>query len=558
MKSTFSIVLILLLSGASFGQDKFWVLFADKDGVEYNPYEELDPKAIARRNKLGLDLYDYTDLPVRTDYLDIIESIGDSTTYSTRWFNGVACYANVNQIERIAALEFVSQIIPIESQVTLAGDYNFDELTFGQADLLEQQVQHLGCDYLQAKELTGKGIRIAIFDAGFPGVNTSSVFEHIMERDGVVATWDFVSKKENVYGHMFHGACVLSCVGGVLEGHPIGMAPDAEFLLARTEKILTEKISDEENWLAAVEWADRNGADIINSSLGYTTRRSFRHQMDGRSLISRAGNMAARKGILVVNSAGNEAMDPWTTIGAPADADSVLAVGAINPWTLMHTSFSSYGPTGDYRMKPNVTAFGHVMAYAKGVITETQGTSFSSPLIAGLAACLWQSDTSLTCMEVFAMLEQSGSLYPYYDYAHGFGIPDPMKALETQPAVDTTFDLTYVDGYVKVVIREEAFTYCDVISIGHRVEEYGVNPDDDVYHIEDGYYNSTASNVRHVADYVYYNIVNEDGYLDSYQVVNVLKKEVLHLDVDSFYTDEVEGNLKMRVFYKGHVVEVDL
>ncbi|WP_460504306.1 S8 family serine peptidase, partial [Hymenobacter agri] len=204
----------------------------------------------------------------------------------------------------------------------------------------------------------------------------------------------------------------------------------AEYLLARTEQLHRERYAEEEAWLAAVEWADRLGADIINSSLAYTEQRYFPEQMDGRrSLIARAANLAARKGLLVVSAAGNDGDDDWVRIGTPADADSALAIGGLDPETGLHVDFSSYGPTADRRRKPNLAAFGIVLTTTPGGHYERlEGTSFSAPLVAGLAAALWQRQRQLTAMQLFQQLEQAGELYPYFDYAHGYGRPRLARA----------------------------------------------------------------------------------------------------------------------------------
>jgi subtilisin family serine protease len=245
---------------------------------------------------------------------------------------------------------------------------------------------------------------------------------------------------------------------------PLGLAPGAEFLLARTEQLHRERFAEEEAWLAAAEWADRQGADIINSSLGYTKRRYFPEQMNGRtSLVSRAAAMAVRKGMLVVNAAGNDGLDPqWRTIGTPADSDSVLAVGGLDPDNYLHIGFSSYGPTADRRLKPNVTAYGTVLAAAPGGFVRTQGTSFASPLLAGFAACAWQQNRSLTAMQLFQQIQAAADLYPYYDYAHGYGVPRATyftNNTSKKPPTAATFDFVLQperDSVVAVIIRPDA------------------------------------------------------------------------------------------------------
>jgi subtilisin family serine protease len=312
-----------------------------------------------------------------------------------------------------------------------------------------------------------------------------------------VATWDFVDQDENVYHYHSHGTQVLSCIAGSIDGLDLGLATGAEFLLARTENN-AEKFSEEENWLAAAEWADRNGADIINSSLGYTHHRYFNDQMDGNtSLVAKAAKIAAKKGILVVNSAGNEGNSAWHYVGTPADADSVLSIGGISPERGYHINFSSFGPTADKRMKPNLCAFGKVIAAKKDSVYYTQGTSFSSPLVAGFAACAWQKNREWDNMTLFGELERSGELYPYFDYAHGFGVPQASYFFKKNNANQSpSFSFVELDGYLHVMVEPDM-----------------------------------VSSINQSKNLLFYNFQDKTGVLSSYAVVDVYKEKALSIDL---------------------------
>jgi hypothetical protein len=221
-----------------------------------------------------------------------------------------------------------------------------------------------------------------------------------------------------------------------MDGRPLGLAPDAEFLLALTEKS-GEPLQEELNWAKAVDWAVDHDANIIQSSLGYTYQRYFTYEMDGRhSIAAKAASRAAQKGVLIINCNGNEGESRWQTVVTPADADSILSVGAIDWKTGLAAGFSSTGPTADNRLKPNVCAPGKVVSLnPKGGTSVVEGTSFSSPLIAGFAACTWQLNRSLTAQQIIRLIEKSGHLYPYYDYSLGYGIPQASRILDTIPSV---------------------------------------------------------------------------------------------------------------------------
>ncbi len=501
-----------------YAQDKYWVFFKDKAGVHFDPYEYFDSKAIDRRLRMNLPLYDIQDLPVNQDYIHGINDITGNHEKTSRWLNAISVKANTKALEKIKQLSYVSHIEPVTSyssvskaRVRTKHSYR-TRISDDEKELLQKQVSVLGAEAFEEQGLDGEGIRIALFDGGFPGVDKSPVFEHIRNENRIIGTYDFVRNREYVYSGMAHGTMVLSCIGGILDGRKMGLATGAEFLLARTEVGL-ETFSEEENWLAAVEWADKNGADIINSSLGYTYHRYFSKDMDGRTtLVSRAANIAAKKGILVVNAMGNDGNTHWEVLGAPADADSVLSVGGIDPETHYHIYFSSFGPTADKRLKPNVSAYGEAMVADKRKIRKAFGTSFAAPLVAGFAACAWQSNPGLSNMEVFHEVQKSGSLYPYYDYAHGFGIPKASYFTDATKQMSVSFDFNIVDNFVHVVLQED--------------------PPDNLH------------------DYVYYHLKGEEGGLKRYAVVIPKQKKVL-----SFALDEVKDKT-LTVHYKGYTKEL--
>lgn len=520
-------------------QQKYWVFLTDKKGSDLNPYTYFDAKALERRVRQNLPLYDETDLPLNAAYVATVTGMVDSVRWESRWFNAVSCYAKPQQIAALQKLPFVREVMPIKSMVALAAfsaEPDTETLDETQKKLLQEQVASLGIADFQAKNLDGSGMRVAVLDAGFTAADVAPALEHLYKQNRILQTYDFVKKKPFVYSFSSHGTQVLSCIAGMYKGQQVGLATGAEFLLARTEKHLSEPFSEEENWLAAVEWADKNGADIINSSLAYTYHRYFQEQMNGKtSLVARAANLAAKKGILVVNSAGNDGSNSWKKIGTPADADSVLTVGGIDENTRYRISFSSYGPTADKRMKPNVVAFGHVMAASPGGLASTSGTSFSSPLVAGFAACAWQQNRSLTNMQLFREIEKSGNLYPYFDYAHGFGVPQAAYFTKTAPdSIAPSF--SFVDNGVTLeVLVPDATPQAEPVAQLEGTDQPAVQ--------------TTASDDKPEA-FLYYHIQNSKGQLDKYYVVKVNKPQVLILN-----KEEIGTGKTIRVSYKHYTQE---
>lgn len=515
--------LIFFFSGGVLAQQKYWVFYTDKQDVQFNPYEYFDGKAIERRLRNNLPLFDESDLPLRESYTSTVGMMVDSAGFQSRWLNAQIVYAFDQQIQALYALPFVKEIIlihPDESQIISCEVPSQDEMPLQyqirqKDDLMRNQLMSMQGNLFLDKNITGKGVRIAVFDIGFSEVNHHPAFEHLRGNGKILKTWDFVKNAEDVYAHGTHGRMVLSNIAGVWSHEMMGLAVDAEFLLARTEKARTEPYSEEENWLAAAEWADKNGADIINSSLGYTHHRYFISDMNGKvSLVTKAAAMAARKGILVVNAMGNEGQGDWKFLGTPADADSILSVAGIHPETGIHVGFSSYGPTADRRRKPNVSAFGLAIVASGDSLTQSQGTSFSTPLITGFAACVLQMHPDWTNMQLLEAIEESGNLYPYYDYAHGYGIPQASHFVGAAgPEPSDAFHFKIENGQLIIEVEEASIT-------------------------EDN-------------NYLYYHIQQQGkSYLSRYSVVKAAHAEVVYIDLSSLNKGDV-----VRVFYQSVVKE---
>ncbi len=516
----------LLVQSTQLFAEKYWISFTDKSGVEFDPYTYFSQRTIDQRTFQGLDLCDIRDFPVSEKYCAAINPFVDSVSYSSRWLNGIAVYTSPERVAVIKNLAFVSGVREMMSTAVLAvfrENDSFDLDNYNSA-LLHYQTDRLGGKIFSAGNINGKGIRIAVLDAGFKGADKNFAFSKLRNDKRIISTYDFVKKNENVFVSHWHGTAALSCIVGELDSIKIGLATGAEVLLARTERVFSETMSEEENWLAAAEWADKNGANIISSSLGYTYNRYFNDEMNGRnSLIAMAATIAASKGILVVNSAGNEARDKWHFIDTPADADSVLAVGGTDPGTDLQIYFSSVGPTSDGRLKPNVTAPGDVIAASVNGIKEAYGTSFSAPLVAGFAACAWQTNRSLSNMQLFHEIEKSGHLYPYYDYAHGYGIPQAKYFMDTSRTVEPTFDFVIVNDQIKVVLREKYSFPEQEVALGYNAQRN-----------------------------FFYKVQSKDGTIKSYTVYLAGKKEMLNLQAEDFQTGD-----EITVHFEGYTSSLD-
>jgi serine protease AprX len=421
----FRLALLLSLLTPSWtlpAQSLYLVQFDQKPAAPFTPETYFDAHALQRRARLGLPAWDWYDRPVDGSYVQAVSQRVTQSRHVLRWFNGVSVRATEAEIAAVAQLPFVQHIERLgqwEGRLAAAPPPpdGFDALLTIHRSLLE-------LDTLAAAGLNGEGVRIAIFDAGFKEADTHPALAEVRVQGRILRCYDFFGRDSNVYHHDRHGTEVMSCIAGQYEGRNIGAAPQAEFLLARVEHGWREPAREEDHWLAAAEWADRHGADLINSSLGYTSKRYQYSDMDGKTaLVSRAAQIATAKGMLVINSAGNEGADKWTYIGAPADVPEVLTVGGSLPMLEHRIKFSSIGPNSEGVIKPDVAAPGYVLsAWKRDRYRENAGTSFAAPLVTGMVACVLQMDSSLGPLALADRMRRAGHYYPYYDYELGYGV----------------------------------------------------------------------------------------------------------------------------------------
>lgn len=414
----------------------------DKQGTPFStdrPREFLSRKAVERRKRQNLAI-DSTDLPVSPHYINMLTTPSTKVIGTSRWQNTVLLLtADTSAVNTLRLLDGVTGCTPVwqspDSIEQKAKSYTFHESTGGgdstqtsRYGATEEQTAAVGGMALHKAGFTGKGMTIAVLDGGFRNADRIPAISSIK----TAGTRDFVyPPSHNIYSETDHGTKVLSVMGAAVPHVYMGTAPDATYWLLRCEDTGTEQPVEEDFWTMAAEFADSVGADVINSSVGYNQydRHHGDHrycEMDGRTaLISRSASMLADKGIILVCSAGNSGMGPWKKIVFPADATDIITVGALTP-QLTNAPFSGIGPTQDGRVKPDVMAPGcpAIVISGRGTVMPDMGTSFASPLVCGLVACLWQAMPDKTAREIIEMVRRGSDNYTTPDNIFGYGIPN--------------------------------------------------------------------------------------------------------------------------------------
>lgn len=439
------VVLITALINIVNAQEKYWVSYKDKSASNFsieNPEAFMSKNALARRTKHNIKI-SHTDIPVCKAYTNTISALGVEVNKSSNWLNGSLLYVVDNsQISLIEGLGFVKSIQRLSITKTKIAKNKFN-LTSTPINNTEDdygdglnQIQMLAGNSLHDLDFRGKGIEIAIMDNGFPSLDTNRFYQKAYQEGRIRVGYDFVNDNDTVFDNNNgnHGNYVISTMVSDIKEEMIGTAPDATYYLFSTEDNYNEGLPEEYNWAMAAEMADSLMGEnaIISTSLGYSNdfdidSTSHTYQdMDGNTTpITIAADLAAAKGFLVINSAGNSGSDPWHYITAPSDGDSVLCIGAVGPNRDL-AAFSSRGPAFDGDVKPNVCAQG-LAAVGINVfeqIVRINGTSFSCPITAGMAACLWQAFPEKSNMEIFYAIEKSAHLFSNPNDDYGYGIPN--------------------------------------------------------------------------------------------------------------------------------------
>ncbi len=454
------LVIAFLISLPFFGQEDAWVHLQDKpnsDTYLATPLTMLSQRALERRARQNISV-DMKDVPLDAGYYAQIKNANGITVLAkSKWLNAIHVQGTQEDINNLPSIfPFVAQIEFAHTSLNTIGksaqrsshsknknkfaamktSYNYGTTS--------TQVTMLNADFLHQEGYTGAGMHIAVIDAGFPNVNELLAFQKLRDNGQILGGYDFVNRSTNFYTGNNHGTNVLSDIAGYIDGVFVGTATDASFYLFISEDVANEVPLEESLWVEAAERADSLGVDVINTSLGYTTfdNANYNHSyedMDGKTtFISRGAEIGASRGMMLVNAAGNSGSSSWKYMGAPADAAGVFTVGAVDALEDI-ASFSSFGPTADNRIKPDVLAHGEnvfVIDHLTGSPKPSNGTSFSSPVMSGVVACFWQAFPYLTSAEVRQLIRASADRYNNPDEQYGYGVPDFKSAYRAVLNID--------------------------------------------------------------------------------------------------------------------------
>jgi len=486
---------------------RYQVKLKNKGGTAHtiaNPSTYLSQRAIDRRIKYGIAI-DSTDLPVSQSYITQIANTPNVTVLNiSKWQNAISIQVN-NQsaITTINAFPFVESLNGIAARVGENGrnelrnkfelEENITPVDFSQrteqvtADYFNygtnsfNEIHLHNGEFLHNIGLRGQGMQIGMLDNGYNNYSILNAFDSVRLQNQILGTWDFVNREANVTNDGSHGMNCFSTIAANIPGQFIGKAPKASFWLYKTEDDNGEYPIEEFNWVCGVEKADSSGADIISSSVGYYDfdNASFNYtyaDMNGNTTIaSKGADMAAKKGMLVFNSIGNEGNKPWKFLITPSDADSVVAVGAVNASGVVG-SFSSYGPSSDGQIKPDMSSVGvsAMIQTNANTIGFSNGTSFACPNMAGLGTCLWQGFPEFNNMRIIRELQKASSKFSTPDDRVGYGIPN-MKLAFSNLLVDyATSSSTIANCNVTI-----SWSSKDIAAMKYEVERKG--PAESVY-----------------------------------------------------------------------------
>jgi len=445
--------LIALFFQGNAQTQKYWISFKDKDVSEYNYENNLSARTIVNRTTLHIPLFQYSDIPLTASNITVLNNLNVTIVATSKWLNAVTAYLAPEQVAQVKQLEFVSSIEPV-SVYLIASSTSIDIAP----DLMHTAMKQMKAKSFTSNGIDGTNITIGVIDAGFHKLQEDPATSYLVRDRKILGQRDFIDRSRTdiitkaATSSDDHGRQVVRMIAGYDSSmkKQFGMGVNASFYLARTENGDKEYRGEEDMWIMAMEWMDSIGVRLISTSLGYATKMDdpkdnyTAEEIDGKTArITKAAQIAfTQKGIFLTVSAGNEGDSEWGIISAPADAEGALSVGATNEMNWDRIYYSSIGPENLPYLKPNVSCY------------SPNGTSFSCPAVAGFVACLMNSDSTLTNVQLKNIIQKSAHLYPYGNNYIGYGVPQADRALKLSK--DT---LSVFESVVSVTVAKKVYKY---------------------------------------------------------------------------------------------------
>ena len=520
-------------------QKQCWVLFKYKGNFNSN-----------------IEIKDSSLLPINSCFLRILKETGVLVINESKWINAVYIEATNKQIKLLNKLSFVKEIVYQSKLKISVCTSNPAKNQLAESEILRRQISFMQGEIFVKKNITGKGVKIGVIDIGFAGYKNTKELNHLITGGHIKAAKSFSNDGLEFGFQKNHGTEVLSCLAGKTDSVNIGLATEADYYLATYRKV--------SELIAALEWFHEQGVMIVNNSTKIDFSYFNKDDLNGEKVLAtRALAEAAKNGMLIFSSVGNEGGNFWRYLVAPADAKGIISVGSISPLTKLRSSFSSFGPSFDKRIKPELTAVGEAVVANQNKLIGANGTSYSTPLLAGFAACAWQLHPLLSKDSLYQHLLKAGNLYPYFDYAHGYGIPQANYFIQLNVSATKTNDIAPIIFEEK---NDSLFFFVNKLFFEHLINENSdgiFSSEIKLIHqklalIYNGKLMKREGNYKLKAEeedlngenYVFYHLEDEFGFLKKYCVLKLENENIFFLLKSS-----IKSGYTLRICFKGYTLE---
>ncbi len=497
----------------------------------------------------NINFSDSSSLPVNSVFIESVKNSGAKILNTSKWLNAVYVSASEEEIRSIQQSHFVHEIIyPAKIRISVSSTMPVKR-KLDEQELLKKQIGLMQGERYINTAISGKGIKIGVLDVGFGGYRKTKELEHLITNGHIIEYKEFSDQGMELNFQRAHGTEVLSCLAGKTDSLNLGLATEADYYLATYHKVA--------DMIEALEWFEEKGVKIINNSTKLDFGYYDKEDLNGEQVLaSKALQRAADAGILIFTSMGNEGDTYWRSLVAPSDAKGVISIGSVSPETELRSEFSSLGPTFDRRIKPELCGVGEAIVANQVRRNRENGTSFATPLVAGFAACAWQLNPSLTKDQLYEHLLKSGSLYPYFDYAHGYGVPkanyffDLKEKKDSVQKIQPTITMLEKNDTIFFYVNEKPLPQLSGPEFIPIRPSKGVYYNGKIIKREGKFLKKADAEDLDGKDYVFYHIADQNNQLKKYVVIKLENENIFYIPKKA-----MRPGYTLRVFYKGYLQE---